>query len=473
MLTGNRLDRKSCESIFNRCADALAACVSIVCLFGLLAGCQNRRKSDSADMDAKKGVISATLVNAVVATESEVIRTTVQPATAVAYYHTRIRARVSGYVKEVLVDIGDPVRKGQAMAVIDVPEMEQRARVQQAQIKRDEASELSAAADVELTRSRIEQAQAKLVEAESQLAQAAASLAAAEAEFQRTQDLVQRGSLQSRMLDEARKRRDSEEAAEQAVKSLIGSAQAEVAVARSQLEASRARLASAEAESEISRRQLDEIKVLLSYASIRAPFDGVVTKRFVNPGDLVAEAGSDERTLLYEVSQVDPIRIHVAVPEAEAAFVSKGDLMQVEFPSFASEPIVRCEVTRTSGDLDPTTRTMLVEAELDNSEGRVIPGMFGQATIQLDAKVAANMLPARSVRFDDSGGAFVYRIDEEDRVRVTPVVIGADDGIQLEILNGIALGEAVIDAHLQRFKDGQEVSVINRSSSAISDLEDE
>lgn len=473
MLTANRLDRRSCESIVNRCSGTLAFSVSIVCLFSLLTGCQDRRTSDSADPDSNKGVVSAALVNAVMATEAEVIRTTVQPATAVAYYHARIRARVSGYVRDVLVDIGDPVREGQVMAVIDVPEMEQRARVQQAQIKRDEAAELSAAADVELTRSRIEQAQAKLVEAESQLAQAAASLAAAEAEFQRTQDLVQRGSLQSRMLDEARKRRDSEEAAEQAVKSVIGSAQAEVAVARSQLEASQARLASAEAETEISRRQLDEIKVLLSYASLRAPFDGVVTKRFVNPGDLVAEAGSDERTLLYEVSQLDPIRIHVAVPEAEAALVSKGDLIQIEFPSFASEPTVRCEVARTSGDLDPTTRTMLVEAELENSEGRVIPGMFGQATIQLDAKVAANMLPARSVRFDDSGSAFVYRIDEEDRVRVTPVVIGADDGIQLEILKGIASGDAVVDAHLHRFKEGQAVAVINRSNPVSSDLENE
>ncbi|MEM9369489.1 MAG: efflux RND transporter periplasmic adaptor subunit, partial [Planctomycetota bacterium] len=375
-------------------------------------------------------------------------------------------ARLNGYVKEVLVDIGDPVRKGQVMAVIDVPELEQRAQVQQAQIKRDEASEQSAAAEVELTRSRIEQAEAKLIEAESQLAQVAATLAAAEAEFQRTEDLVQRGSLQSRMLDEARKRRDSERAAVQAVKSVMGSAEAEVAVARSQLDASQARRLGAAAESEISRRQLDEIEVLLDYASIRAPFDGIVTERFVNPGDLVVEEGSDERTLLYEVSQLDPIRIQVAVPEAEAAHVSKDDLMRVEFPSFASEPKISCRVTRTSGELDPTTRTMLVEAELDNSDGRIIPGMFGQATIELDAKVAANMLPARAVRFDASGDAFVYRIDEQDRVRVTPVVIGVDDGIALEILEGLESGERIVDAHLQRFQEGQAVAIQNRPQSA-------
>ena len=104
---------------------------------------------------------------------------------------------------------------------------------------------------------------------------------------------------------------------------------------------------------------------------------------------------------------------------------------------------------------------MLVEAELPNPDGKFLPGMFGSATISLSTQVAANMLPARAVRFDEQGEAYVYLLDENDKVDIVQVTTGIDDGRKIEILSGVEAGQKVIDAHLKRFTTGQKVSVLN------------
>ena len=217
----------------------------------------------------------------------------------------------------------------------------------------------------------------------------------------------------------------------------------------------------AKAETEVVRRQRDELAVMIDFATLKAPFAGVVTERNVDPGDLVRvadEAGEGKPLLI--VSQVDPVRVRVPVPEDDAAWVSRDDVMTLTFPSFADESPVEAKVTRVAGDLDPSTRSMWVEAELENGEMKWIPGMFGRATIALTDSVAASVLPARAVRFGESGNAYVYIVGEDETVSVTPVTIGSDDGSSIEILAGLRPGQRVIDAHLQRFSDGQKVRLI-------------
>ena len=343
-------------------------------------------------------------VKTVVVAEESVQRTTLQPASVHAYFRTEIRANASGFVKEVNADIGDYVAAGATLALIDVPEMEMRRRIIEARIRQYQAEEERAEAGISLASARVLSAQAKLAEAESQMSSAEASLAASEAEFARTQDLVQRQSLQNRMLDEVRMRRDSELAAKESVASAIDSAKAEVAVSQAQKTSAEADLDAAQAETDVTREELKELDVLISYATIQAPFAGIVTHRNVEPGELVrelSEVGAGRP--LFVISQVDKVRVRIPVPESDAPLISQGDQVTLTFPSFTAEAPLTGTITRFSGSLDPSTRTMMVEMDVPNPDGKLMPGMFGQASINLSTKVAANMLPSRAIRYADEG----------------------------------------------------------------------
>ncbi|WP_372721836.1 efflux RND transporter periplasmic adaptor subunit [Novipirellula sp.] len=440
---------------FHRC------CLAWLGVLGVLvvtAGCSPDSKPGVAKKDE---TLHVTRVKTVEVAPTEVQRTTLQPASVHAYFRAELRAKISGFVKELKADIGDYVKAGAELATIDVPEMQKQREVIEARIRRLVAEEQRAQAGIDLATAQVRSSEAKLAEAKSQLNSAEASLAASSAEFNRTEDLVQRGSLQNRMLDEVRLKRDSEQARKEAVMSSVQSAEAEVAVAQSQVASAKADREAARAETEITRGQLDELDVLLSYAVIRAPFSGVITDRFVQPGDLVREAsevGSGKP--LFVLSQIDKVRIRVPVPETDAPLVNQGDEITLTFPSFTAESPITATVTRRSGSLDPSTRTMMVEAEIDNPDGKLLPGMFGQASIHLSTKAAANMLPARAIRFEESGNAYVYVVDQDETVSIAPITMGMDDGNSIEVLSGVEAGQRVIDAHLSRFTNGQKVSVL-------------
>ena len=419
-----------------------------------LGGCAPRTEVND---DAFK----PTPVKAVVVTEQPVQRTTTQPATIHSWYRAEIRARVSGYVREVKADIGDYVEEGAVLATIAVPEMEKQREIINARISRHQSEERRARAGVELAEANITSSEAKLAQAKSELLRVEASLAAAESEFKRVEDLVQRRSLEDRLLVEARKKRDSERAAKDVAASAIQAAEADVTVAKAKKNSAKADVDAAEAETLIARRQLDELDVLISYATLKAPFAGVVTARHVHPGNLVRETnevGNGQPLLV--VSQISKVRVHIPVPEADAAYVRAGDNVTLNLPSFSAEGPVDVKVKRVAGDLDPSTRTMLVEAEMENPDNKLLPGMFGEASIHLGAKTALAMLPARAVRFKENGDAYVYVIDDDNTVKVTAVTTGHDNGHAIEMTSGVAVGERVIDAHLQRFQTDQKVTLL-------------
>ncbi len=187
----------------------------------------------------------------------------------------------------------------------------------------------------------------------------------------------------------------------------------------------------------------------------------MINSRGVDLGDLVlAESQGSKGPSLFSLIQMDKVRIQMPVPEAEAAVVNPGDTITLNFPSFPSEQSMTANVTRLSGSLDPSTRTMLVEAVVDNPDMKLIPGMFGQATIKIGANVASNVLPARAVRFDETGNAYVYAVSQDETVEIVPVTTGIDDGRTIEITSGIQPGQRVIDAHLKRFTSGQKVTIL-------------
>jgi len=422
-----------------------------------LSSCTPAVTTSGAETDQHKLVP----VKTVAVEEVKLEHTTTQPATVHPFFQAKIQARVSGYVDQVKVDIGDSVKPGEVLATLSIPEMDKQKEELDSKIKRYQALESQATAGVELAQANIVSSQAQLTQVKTEFKSVAASLAAAEAEFKRTEDLVQRQSLAPRVLDEVRKRRDSQLAALESIRSSIQSAEAEVLVAKARKTAAEADLKVAEADTKIAKSELEELNVMIEYGILKAPFAGVVTARSIDPGDLVRNMESNKSGhSLFVISQINKVRVQIHVPEHDAVRVNRGDQVTLSFPFYKDEPAIQGSVSRLAQSLDLHSGTMLIETDIENAEGKLLPGMFGQASINLSTKVASHALPARAVRFTEAGDAYVYILSKDNSVTVQDVKTGFDDGHVIEILSGVETGQTVIDAHRERFSNDQKVSVL-------------
>lgn len=422
----------------------------------LVAGC-----SAQPTVVTERAVKKPVMVKTVAVTQEEIQQTSKQPATVHALYRAEIRANVGGYVLDVKADIGQVVQAGDVLATIAVPELEKQQQVLKAKVARQKAEEARAVAGVGLAKANVDAGKARLQQAAAEVSRSEADVAAMESEYARTKDLVDRRSLESRILDEVRQKRDAAVASKQAMESAIASAKAGVAVAEAKLTAANAEVDAAKAETEVAIRQLEELQVLIDYSILKAPFTGLVTARAIEPGNLVRAASSvGNGKPLFVISDVSKVRVHVPIPEADAALINNGDRVILRFPSFPEQQAIEANVTRRTGDLDASTRTMLVEIELENPDGRYLPGMFGDATIELKTKMALNMLPAQAVRFTKTGEAYVYVVGDDNKVTVVDITTGYDNGASIEVTSGVQAGQVVVDAHRKRLADGQPIEVI-------------
>jgi RND family efflux transporter MFP subunit len=331
----------------------------------------------------------------------DLVRETTQPATAQAFYSADLGVKVTGYVDSVPVDIGDKVKKGQALAVIAAPELMEQRNALKAEEREIETGVLAAEAN----------------------------LTAVESETSRIQDLVRTGSVTNKAGDEAYNR-------------LIAS-QAEVAAAKARLGIATARLA--------------EIDALIAYATIIAPFDGIITFRAVDPGDLVHAAGGTKGSdTLLRVAQVNKLRVVTHVPERDAVWLDVGDAVELEFDAYPGK-VFTGTIARKSGALNGSTQRMQAEIDLDNSNGQLLPGLYGRARISLEKRPGALVLPAGAVRFGQ-GPTHVYVVSG-GTVKHQPVTIGLDHGDWVEILSGLSGNEQVVNGMLGRLKDGASVTV--------------
>jgi RND family efflux transporter MFP subunit len=398
-------------------------------------------------------------VAAVLVETKTVERTSTQPATVHAFHEARSFAKVSGYVSKLNVDIGSKVKAGDVLAVIDVPEMV-------AQFGREEATITRLTAGVTQAEAQVAVAKANLIAADSTRRQALADeqradaqLKADEAEHQRVTDLVKQRAVAERLLDEATNRLDAARASKAAVEATTAAAAAQVEVAKSRQAAAEADVLAAKADVEVGKMQLAEIDALKSYADIRSPFDGVVVERNVELGDLVRNSQNNSTTEpLFVVAHLDKVRIRVAIPERDAPLASVGDAASITLQALPGEAFSG-SITRLAGGMDQSTRTMLVEIDLPNDDGKLIPGMFGQATILLDARADQVALPASAVRYDEQGRSYVYVVDGDETIQIVDVATGVDDGHQIEITSGLTGRERVVGPLLHRLSAGQKVNV--------------
>jgi RND family efflux transporter MFP subunit len=247
---------------------------------------------------------------------------------------------------------------------------------------------------------------------------AAAEVRAQRSAYDRTAELAQRNAITQRALTEAQGKLDT-------------------AVARE-----------AEAQAE------------LEYTKIVAPFDGIVTLRTIDPGDMVYQASSPKGKAepLLRVAKLDVIRVKTYVPERDSIWVDVGDPATITFEALAGRAFTAA-VARVSGALDPATRTMLVEIDLKNDDRVIRPGSYGQARIALARHPHALALPTSAVRFGD-GGAQVFVV-AGDAVSTKSVGVGLTDPQWTEITSGLAESDRVVaTATTPGLADGARVRVL-------------
>jgi len=388
-------------------------------------------------------------------------RTTTQPAIVHAYFQAEIYAKVAGYLEELNADIGQQVDAGRVLATIAVPEMERSREKQEATIRRLKADEKRAAAEITVAQAGVESAKAALEQARADVSSADAQLNANRIEYERVNDLVQNKAVAESLRDEALQRYESAQAAKLAVEAAVVSANANVSVAGAKLEATRADLAAAQARTEVASKELEELDALMSYATLRSPFKGIVTERHADPGDLIRNAPTSsgpDSPPLFVIAEVDKVRVRVPVPERDAPWANVGDPATLTLQALPGQSFAG-NVSRVAGSLDESTRTIAVEIDLENPGYKLLPGLFGEATIVLEEHPNSLVLPAGAVRYDETGNSYVYAIDPAGRVQVVDVTTGLDDGHLIEITNGLTGDERVADAMIGRLKPGQEVQV--------------
>ncbi|MGY3472298.1 efflux RND transporter periplasmic adaptor subunit [Bradyrhizobium ottawaense] len=325
-------------------------------------------------------------------------------ATLEAFEEVDIFAKVSGYLSEVRVDIGDHVKAGQVLAVIDVPEMKQELAEAEAQLESKRSGLESARRQVDHSR------------ANSVLQNALAK--------DREQLGEGRGFISDRTLDQVHADADI-------AKADLGVAEANRDLAVHQVD--------------VAAATVEKIKALLAYTQIVAPFDGVVARRQVNRGDLVQAATATRATLsagsLFTVQSINTIRVFCDIPENDAPHVHVGDLALVKPAGFAGQGFTG-KVTRFSMRLDPETRNMRTEIDLPNPQEQLYPGTYAMVSLEMDRHEDALTVPTAAVG-SDSSGSFVYSITGK-RVTRLSIHTGLTDNSRIEVTSGLSENTPVV-----------------------------
>jgi multidrug efflux pump subunit AcrA (membrane-fusion protein) len=297
-----------------------------------------------------------------------------------AFEQVSLVSRIAGYVEKLNVDIGDRVKKGQLLTALSAPEIElnvaqKKALVEQAraQVTLANSSLLAAKAAVEATRSGVEEADAAL-----QASQARASHRTRELE--RMKKLHDQKAIDSSLLDEKKSQLDSALAEVAGAKAKVKSARANVLESQAKVAKAETDVSVSKAGLQVAEADMQKAGILLQYAQIRSPIDGVIIRRNVNVGDFVASPDGGKAEPMLVVARTDRVRVVFQLPERAVGQVAPGTPATVLVGSRNGLEF-QAKVSRMAGSLDPNNRTLRVEIDLPNADGKLLPGMDVMVTI--------------------------------------------------------------------------------------------
>lgn len=382
-------------------------------------------------------------------------RMTEEPGQIEAIEVTPIYAKLAGYVRELNVDIGDPVKKGQVMAELHVPEVEADVRQKRAMIEQAQAEHKQAEATVAVSRAAEAGAEAKITEIQAGIRRADADVARWKSEFSRIEQLFRERAQTGSLLDETTNKLKAAESAQDEVRAQIKSAEAALVEAKAQVARSRSQVATAVSHIDVARFEGERAEAMQSYTKLIAPYDGIVIRRKVDSGQLTTPGTSGDP--LFVVARSDIVTISVGVPEIEAPFVNTGDPAQVRLLAVPGRTF-EGKVTRTAWALDASTRTLLAEIDLPNKDDLLRPGLYAYATIIAEEHKDALTLPSSAI-FKDGNTSFCVLV-VDGKAHRNEIQLGFSDGKRTEVLSGLGEGGIVVEANAATLGEDQAVEVI-------------
>jgi RND family efflux transporter MFP subunit len=360
-------------------------------------------------------------------------------------------------VAEVLVDIGDQVKKDQPLVRLAVPEMQDDVNQKQALLAQAEAEVGQATADIEASKAAAESAGAKVTEVEAGIVRATAECEYCQTELERAESLGR--SVTQEIVSAWKNKLRAAEAAQQEAAAAVDAAQAMQRESEAGIRRAEADLAAAKARHKVAAANLEYAQTMLAYAEIKAPYDGVVTRRHVDTGHYLQPSAVGERPLL-AVARTDQVRIFIDVPELLAGYVDsgeQGDAVSVHIQALPGHDMT-CPVTRTSWALDPANNSLRTEVDCPNPGGTMRPGMYATATIVLEERPGALALPASAIVRD--GTQTLCCAVRDGKIARLPLQLGIRAGDDVEVLSGLEASETVVLTRADALKDGQAVEVI-------------
>jgi RND family efflux transporter MFP subunit len=328
------------------------------------------------------------------------------PGEVRGWYSSTIYARVSGYAAKWFVDIGDRVKKDEVLATIDTPELDSQLEAGEAQLKASEA-------------------EAKVKEAD--------------AEFAKTTYERWQGSPKGVVYDQEREDKKARNVS-----------------AAAQLNAARARV-------NLDHANVNRLTFLARFKQVTAPYDGVITERRIDIGDLVTAGSTANTTPMFAIAQFQQIRIFANVPQSAAAELPLGTAAQITASEYPKR-VFEGKVTRTSQSIDPRSRTLRIEVDLSNTDLALLPGMYVQVEFHLEP-TSFVQVPASALLFRASGPQ-VALIDHNNTVQFQDVSIARDNGNFVEIASGLSQGDKVALNISNQIANGDRVTVREEDKTA-------
>jgi RND family efflux transporter MFP subunit len=355
----------------------------IVLLVGFLAVRLDRYFHDRGLRRAASEASSAApLVDVISAQPVASLQPFAFPGETAAWYTSTIFARVNGYVAHWFVDIGDHVKTGQTLLLIDTPELDAELAAAHAQLERANADVMMRKAEVQF----------------------------AQAQYERWRD-----SPKGVVSEQEREQKHSEYDS-----------------ATAQYKASQAQVA-------LSKAQVDRYSALSQFKRVTAPFEGVITARDIDIGNLVTAGSTAATTPLYVMTQNDPMRVFVDVPQSAAADLLQGATPVTVQSDDGAQRSHSGTVSRTSRAINTRARTLRVEVDLDNKDGSLLPGSYVKVAFALPPRGLVQV-PAAALLFRSTGPQ-VARVDPNSRIVFQNVTIARDDGNFVELGSGVTPGD--------------------------------
>ncbi|MFY9842801.1 MAG: efflux RND transporter periplasmic adaptor subunit [Terriglobales bacterium] len=340
-----------------------------------------------------------------------------------------VHAKVAGYIRSIFVDVGDKVKAGQELAVLEVPELN--------------AQVMGAKSDIGRSQDAIHRAQSEIVRAEStHRAYHAAYTRLKQASEERP------GLVAEQELDDSMAKDNETEA---------------------QIDSARAALAESQNQLGMAQATLDRLSALQAYSHITAPFAGVVTKRYVDTGALIS-AGTSSETQSQPVVQLAEwslFRLVIPVPESAVPMIHLGSVVQVHVLDLNRD--FQGRVTRFADALNDETRTMHTEIDVDNPQDTLTAGMYAEVKLALQGKKDALTLPVQAVVQGNENDHYVLLLDDQNRVQKRNVELGEQTSTTVEIVHGLSEKDRVISAGQSGYAIGEVVKPKLEQASSASD----